>query len=168
MGVGDIPAQSNALYVVQPQTDTGAVGNRGRVAAGRVRAGPADSAALVASVRRERRFLERDGSRHRERRGPDCRDLTAMTTMATAAMPSFGTCLLHRRRNRAMQTVYTVNVSNVLIDGVPQSFSYTTTSFDPSTTTALDTGSGPGRVPATDGTGSPATADRSSSKSRAA
>ena len=36
-----------------------------------------------------------------------------------------------------LQTVYTVNVSNVLINGTPQSFSYTTTSFDPSTTTAL-------------------------------
>ena len=37
-------------------------------------------------------------------------------------------------RNRGQQIVYTVNINNVLIDGQPQSFSYTTTSFDPSTT----------------------------------
>jgi hypothetical protein len=36
-----------------------------------------------------------------------------------------------------LQTVYTVNIGNVLINGTPQSFSYTTTSFDPTTTTAL-------------------------------
>ena len=37
-----------------------------------------------------------------------------------------------------MQTVYAVSIANVLIDGMPQSFSYTTTSFDPTTTTALE------------------------------
>ena len=34
--------------------------------------------------------------------------------------------------------MYAVNVNNVLINGNPRSFSYTTTSFDPRTTTALE------------------------------
>jgi hypothetical protein len=34
--------------------------------------------------------------------------------------------------------VYTVDVANVMINGQPQSFSYTTTSFDPANTTALE------------------------------
>jgi hypothetical protein len=36
------------------------------------------------------------------------------------------------------QTVYAVDIENVLIDGKPQSFSYTTTSFDPAATTVLE------------------------------
>jgi len=36
------------------------------------------------------------------------------------------------------QVVYAVLVTNVLVNGQPQSFSYTTTSFDPSTTSALE------------------------------
>ena len=71
MGVGDIPAQSNALYVVQPELAARALGNRGRLAARWFRAGSAHAAAVVASVRRQRRFLERDGDRHRERHAPD-------------------------------------------------------------------------------------------------
>ena len=56
---------------------------------------------------------------------------------ATAAMPSSGTCRFAPAPQAGQQVVYAVNINNVQIDGQPQSFSYTTTSFDPSTTSIL-------------------------------
>ena len=137
MGVGDIPSDSNALYVVQPQVP------------------PAPSVTAVAwppagfvpaPLMPQRWSLQYDS--------------TADFSQATVSVTQNGTPqtvqILSNDDNGyggnaivwdmpfapsaqpwQPQTVYTVNVANVMINGTPQSFSYTTTSFDPSTTTAL-------------------------------
>jgi hypothetical protein len=136
MGVGDIPAESNALYVVQPQTTP----------VPSVTAVAWPPAGFVPAPLVPQRWSLQSGS------DADFSNATVAVTQngivqtveilsddddgyggnaivwdlpfAPAPLPG-------------LQTVYTVNVGNVLLDGEPQSFSYTTTSFDPSTTTAL-------------------------------
>jgi hypothetical protein len=136
MGIGDIPADSNALYVVQPQVP------------------PAPSVTAVAwppagfvpaPLMPQRWSLQYDS--------------TADFSHATVAVTENGAAqsvqILSDADNGyggnaivwdmpyapspqpGTQTVYTVNVGNVIVSGTPQSFSYTTTSFDPATTTAL-------------------------------
>jgi hypothetical protein len=136
MGVGDIPAESNALYVVQPQVP------------------PAPSVTAVAwppagfvpaPLVPQRWSLQYDSSA----------DFSQATVAVTQNGAPETVQILSNDDNGYggnaivwdmpfapspqpwQQTVYTVNVANVMINGTPQSFSYTTTSFNPSTTTAL-------------------------------
>ncbi len=137
MGVGDIPSESNALYVVQPD------------------AAPAPSVTAVAwppagfvpaPLMPERWSLQSDA-------GADFSNATVAVTQNGVAQTVeilsdnadgyAGNAIVWDlpyapAPQPGLQTVYTVNIGNVLINGTPQSFSYTTTSFDPSTTTALE------------------------------
>jgi uncharacterized protein YkwD len=137
MGVGDIPAESNALYVVQPE------------------AVPAPSVTAVAwppagfvpvSLIPQRWSLQSDA-------GADFSNATVAVTengipqsvevLSDDADDYGGNAIVWDlpfapAPQPGQQVVYTVNINNVLIDGQAQSFSYTTTSFDPSTTTALE------------------------------
>ena len=134
MGIGDIPGQSNALYVVQPQL------------------APAPAVTAVAwppagfvpvTLMPQRWSLQSDGST----------DFTNATVSVTEnGVPQTVEILSDNASGyggnaivwdlpyapvpeRGEQDVYAVNVGNVMIAGKPQSFSYATTSFDPSTTT---------------------------------
>ena len=138
MGVGDIPAESNALYVVQPQMHACALRNRGRVAAGWVRAGSTHS-------RSAGRFSPMPVPTSRMRRSPSPRTAWPRPSKSSVTTTDDygGNAIVWDlpfapAPQPGLQSVYTVNVGNVLINGVPQSFSYTTTSFDPSNTTALE------------------------------
>lgn len=137
MGVGDIPGKSNALYVVQPQL------------------APAPAVAAVAwppagfvpaTLMPLRWSLQADGNA----------DFTnAKVTVTENGAPQTAEILSSRAQGyggnaivwdmpyapapeHGQQVVYTVNIGNVVIDGKPHSYSYTTTSFDPTTTTAED------------------------------
>ena len=135
MGVGDIPAESNALYVVQPETPAPAVAAVAWPPAGYVPAplipdrwslqsspGSDFSGATVSvsedGVAQTVEILSDDDNGY----GGDA----IVWDLPYAPAPEPG-----------QQAVYSVNVQNVLIDGEPQSFSYTTTSFDPEATTVL-------------------------------
>ena len=137
MGVGDIPGQSNALYVVQPEL----------VAAPSVTAVAWPPAGFVPVTLMPLRWsLQSDGST----------DFTNATVSVTEnGVPQTVEILSDNASGyggnaivwdlpfapvpqQGGQAVYTVNVSNVLSSGIPQSFSYTTTSFDPSTTTVQE------------------------------
>ena len=135
MGVGDIPAESNALYVVQPETPAPAVTAVAWPPAGYVPAplipeswslqswpGSDFSGATVSvsedGVAQTVEILSDDDNGY----GGDA----IVWDLPYAPAPEPG-----------QQVVYSVNVQNVLIDGEPQSFSYTTTSFDPDATTVL-------------------------------
>jgi Calx-beta domain/Cysteine-rich secretory protein family len=137
MGVGDIPGQSNALYVVQPEL------------------APAPAVTAVAwppagfvpvTLMPLRWSLQSDGNTDfsnatvsvTENGTPQTVEILSDNSsgyggnaivwdMPFAPAPQYG-----------QQAVYTVNIGNVMVAGKPQSFSYSTTSFDPSTTTALE------------------------------
>jgi Calx-beta domain len=137
MGVGDIPAESNALYVVQPQI------------------APAPSVTAVAwppagfvpaPLVPQRWSLQSDAN-------ADFSNATVTVTqngtsqtvevLSDDADDYGGNAIVWDlpfapTPQSGLQTVYTVNIGNVLINGTPQSFSYTTTSFDPTTTTTLE------------------------------
>jgi Calx-beta domain/Cysteine-rich secretory protein family len=137
MGVGDIPAQSNALYVVQPQ------------------ATPAPSVTAVAwppagfvpaPLMPQRWSLQSDAN-------ADFSNATVTVTqngtpqtveiLSDDADDYGGNAItwdlpFAPAPQPRQQVVDAVSVNNVLINGAPQSFSYTTTSFDPSATTLLE------------------------------
>ena len=137
MGVGDIPAESNALYVVQPQNTP----------VPSVTAVAWPPAGFVPAPLVPERWSLQAGS------DADFSNATVAVTQNGVAQTveilsdnddGYGGNAIVWDLPFApvplpgLQTVYTVNVGNVLIDGEPQSFSYTTTSFDPNTTTALE------------------------------
>jgi Calx-beta domain/Cysteine-rich secretory protein family len=137
MGVGDIPGQSNALYVVQPQLapspDVTAV------------AWP-PAGFVPATLMPLRWSLQADGNADFS---------NATVTVTENGMPQVTEILSDSAQGyggnaivwdmpyapapqHGQQVVYAVNIGNVLFDGKPRSFSYTTTSFDQSTTTAQE------------------------------
>ena len=137
MGVGDIPSQASALYVIQPQDP------------------PASSVTEVAwppagfvpaPLMPERWSLQ----------GPYGADFSNATVAVTENGAPQTVEILSDNANgyggdavvwdmpnapapqSGQEVVYTVQIDNVEMDGQSQSFSYTTTSFDPSTTTNLE------------------------------
>ena len=135
MGVGDIPAEANALYVVQPQTPAPAVTAVAWPPAGYV----------PAPLMPQRWSLQSS---------PDSDFSRATVAVSENGVPQTVEILSNDDNGYGgnaivwdlpfapapqpgLQTVYSVDVENVLIDGAPQSFSYTTTSFDPESTTVL-------------------------------
>ena len=136
MGVGDIPGESDSLFVIQPQTTpVPAVTTVAWPPAGFVPApfipdrwslqapyGSDFSNATVTvtenGVAQQVEILSNSGE--------DYGGQAIVWDMPDAPAPQPG-----------QQVVYAVEVDNVVINGQTQSFSYTTTSFDPTTTTAL-------------------------------
>jgi hypothetical protein len=136
MGVGDIPGEADSLYVIQPQAaPVPAVTRVAWPPAGFVPAplipdrwslqapdGSDFSNATVAvtenGVAQQVEILSNSGANYGGQ--------AIVWDMPDAPAPQPG-----------QQVVYAVQVDNALINGQSQSFSYTTTSFDPSTTTAL-------------------------------
>jgi Calx-beta domain len=137
MGVGDIPGQSNALYVVQPQL------------------APAPAVTAVAwppagfvpvTLMPQRWSLQSESNTDfsnatvtvTENGTPQTVEILSDNAEGYAGNAIVWDLPFAPVPQPGQQVVYTVNVGNVLIGGVPQSFSYTTTSFDPSTTTAQE------------------------------
>jgi Calx-beta domain/Cysteine-rich secretory protein family len=135
MGVGDIPAQSNALYVVQPQI------------------APAPAVTAVAwppagfvpvALLPQRWSLQSDGDADfsrasvavTENGAPQSVEILSNNAQGYAGNAIVWDMPFAPLPQHGQQVVYVVSIANVLIDGKPQSFSYITTSFDPSTTTA--------------------------------
>ena len=145
MGVGDIPGESDSLFVIQPQTTpVPAVTTVAWPPAGFVPAplmpdrwslqapfGSDFSNATVTvtenGVAQQVEILSDSGQ--------DYGGQAIVWDMPDAPAPQPG-----------QQVVYAVQVDNVVINGQTQSFSYTTTSFDPTTTTVIDASSRRGRV----------------------
>ena len=135
MGVGDIPGQSDSLFVIQPQTTpVPAVTTVAWPPAGFVPAplipdrwslqAPYGSDFSNATVT----VTENGVSQQVEILGDSGLDIGGQAIvwdMPNAPAPQPG-----------QQVVYAVQVGNVVINGQTRSFSYTTTSFDPTTTTA--------------------------------
>jgi hypothetical protein len=137
MGVGDIPGQSNALYVVQPQL------------------APAPSVTAVAwppagfvpvTLMPLRWSLQSDSNTDFSNATVSVTENGTPQTVETLSDDATGyggnaivwDLPFAPAPQQGQQAIYTVNIGNVLIDGAAQSFSYSTTSFDPSTTTALE------------------------------
>ena len=136
MGVGDIPGESDSLWVIQPQTTpVPAVTTVAWPPAGFVPAplipdrwslqAPYGSDFSNASV-----TVTENGVAQQvdilSNSGEDEGGQAIVWDMPDAPAPQPG-----------QQVVYEVDVDNVVINGQSQSFSYTTTSFDPTTTTQL-------------------------------
>ena len=134
MGVGDIPGQSNALYVVQPESDMTTTPSTTVVAW--------PPAGFVPSTLMPARWSVQ---------APYGSDFTnATVTVTENGVPQQVQILSDSGANYGgqavvwdmpnapapqpgQQVVYSVDVSNVVINGQTQSFSYQTTSFDPVT-----------------------------------
>jgi hypothetical protein len=137
MGVGDIPAESNALYVVQPEdTPIPSVTAVAWPPAGFV------PAPLVPQRWSLQSSSDADFSNATvavtQNGAPQTVEILSDNDDGYGGNAIVWDLPFAPAGQPGLQTVYTVNVSNVLIDGEPQSFSYTTTSFDPSTTSALE------------------------------
>jgi hypothetical protein len=137
MGVGDIPGESNALYVVQPQV------------------APAPAVTAVAwppagfmpvTLMPLRWSLQSDGNTDfsnatvsvTENGTPEIAEILSDNTTGYGGNAIVWDLPFAPAPQDGQQAVYTVNIGNVLIAGKPQSFSYSTTSFDPITTTTLE------------------------------
>ncbi len=134
MGVGDIPGQSNALYVVQPQS--GMTATPATTVVAWPPAGFVPSTLMPA---------------HWSVQAPYGSDFTKATVTVTEnGVPQQVQILSDSGANYGgqaivwdmpnapapqpgQQVVYSINVNNVVINGQTQSFSYQTTSFDPVT-----------------------------------
>ena len=135
MGVGDIPGQSNALYVVQPQL------------------APAPSVTAVAwppagfvpvTLMPLRWSLQSDGNTDfsnatvsvTENGAPQTVEILSDNATGYGGNAIVWDMPFAPSPQHGGQAIYTINIGNVMVAGKAQSFSYSTTSFDPSTTTA--------------------------------
>jgi hypothetical protein len=137
MGVGDIPGQSNALYVIQSEDPP----------APAVTAVCWPPAGFVpAPLMPQRWSLQADW-------GADFTKATVAVTengvpqqveiLSNSGLDYGGQAIVWDMPNAppaqpGQEVVSTVQVDNVMINGQSQSFSYTTTTFDPTTTTAME------------------------------
>ncbi len=136
MGTGDIPSQTNALDVIQPQDppspamDAVAWPPAGFVPAPLVPVRWSLQAPYGSDFTKATVAVTENGVPERveilDNSGGDYGGEAIVWDMPDAAAPEPG-----------KQTVYGVRVDDVIINGMLRSFSYTTTSFDPSTTTVL-------------------------------
>ncbi len=135
MGVGDIPADANALYVVQPQTPAPAVTAVAWPPAGYV------PAPLMPQRWSLQSSPDSDFSRATvavsENGVPQTVEILSNVDNGYGGNAIVWDLPFAPAPQPGLQTVYSVDVENVLIDGAPQSFTYTTTSFDPGSTTVL-------------------------------
>ena len=133
MGVGDIPADANALYVVQPQTLAPAVTAVAWPPAGYV------PAPLIPQRWSLQSSADSDFSRATvavsENGVPQTVEILSNDDNGYGGNAIVWDLPFAAAPQPGQQTVYSVDVENVLIDGAPQSFTYTTTSFDPTSTT---------------------------------
>jgi hypothetical protein len=134
MGVGDIPARSNALYVVQPQLAP--------VPAVTAVAWP-PAGFIPVTLLPQRWSLQADGNTDfsnatvavTENGAPQTVEILSDNANGYGGNAIVWDMPFAPAPQPGQQVVYTVNIGNVMIGGKPQSYSYITTSFDPSTTT---------------------------------
>jgi hypothetical protein len=134
MGTGDIPGWSNALDVIQSQTTpvpavtTIAWPPAGYVPASLIPYRWSVQAPYGSDFSNAKVAVTENGASHQvdilSNSGPDYGGQAIVWDMPNATAPQPG-----------QQTVYTVEINNAVINGQPQSITYTTTAFDPSTTT---------------------------------
>jgi hypothetical protein len=137
MGVGDIPGQSNALFVVQPELSP----------APEVTAVAWPPAGFVPATLMPLRWSLQAGANAdfsnatvtvTENGAPQVTEILSDNAQGYGGNAIVWDLPYAPAPQHGQEVVYEVNVGNVLIGGKPLSFSYNTTSFDPSTTTAQE------------------------------